>query len=116
MDELPAGGMPPQISLVAPGDARFAQQRKDPARDRQRPAFARPETTVLVEHVTVVVGHGVRPGFLRKRDRDDQQAVPLSGRDPRLAVFRAVAARPVLHDDDRLFGGVWLGAGGLPPP
>jgi hypothetical protein len=30
--------------------------------------------------------------------------VPLGGRDPRLAVFRAVAAHAVLHDDDRLVG------------
>src|SRR3954469_676234 len=113
MDELPAGGMPPQISLVALGDARFAQQRKDPARDRQRPGFARSEAAVLVEHVTVVVGDGVRPGFLRKRDRDDQQAVPLGSREPCLAVFRAIAARAMLHDDDRLVGGLSFWAGAL---
>src|SRR6516162_495355 len=33
MEELPAGGMAPQIGLVAPCHACFAQQRKDPAGD-----------------------------------------------------------------------------------
>jgi pimeloyl-ACP methyl ester carboxylesterase len=37
MDELSAGGMTPQIGLVAPRDACFAQQRKDAAGDRLRP-------------------------------------------------------------------------------
>src|SRR6516162_11131524 len=58
--------------------------------------------------MTVVVGDSVRPGFLRKSDRDDQQTVPLGSRDPWLAVFGAVAAHAVLHDDYGLVGVVAL--------
>lgn len=47
-------------------------------------------------------GDGVRPGFLRKGDRDDQQTVPFGRRDPSLAILGAVTARAMLHDDDWL--------------
>jgi hypothetical protein len=72
MDELSAGGMAPQIRLAAPGDACFAQQRKDPAGDGQRPALAGSNISAVVEHVTVVVGDRIRPGLLWEGDRDDQ--------------------------------------------
>jgi hypothetical protein len=58
--------------------------------------------------VGVVVDESVGPGFLRKGDRDDQEAVPLGSRCPCLAIFRAIAARAMLHDDDRLVGIVTL--------
>ena len=41
---------------------------------------------------------------VERRERDDQQTVPLGGRDPGLAVFGTIAAHAVLYDDDRLVG------------
>src|SRR5438105_9353261 len=45
-------------------------------------------------------GYGVRPGFLRKGDRDDQQTVQFGRRDPSLAILGAVTARAMLHHAD----------------
>ena len=43
---------------------------------------------------------------VERRERDDQQTVPLGSRNPCLAVFGTIAAHAVLHDDDRLVGAV----------